>query len=80
MTNEARQKARDEQEEAVEEIEARYEGESIVVGFNVTYLLDVLNVIDTEDVELQMSDANSSALINNPGGHDCRYVVMPMRL
>ena len=69
-----------EQEEAVEEIEARYEGESIVVGFNVTYLLDVLNVIATEDVELQMSDANSSALINNPGGQDCRYVVMPMRL
>ena len=69
-----------EQEEAVEEIEARYEDESIVVGFNVTYLLDVLNVIETEDVELHMSDANSSALINNPGGQECRYVVMPMRL
>ena len=69
-----------EQEEAVEEIEARYEGESIVVGFNVTYLLDVLNVIETEDVELHMSDANSSTLINNPGGQECRYVVMPMRL
>ena len=69
-----------EQEEAVEEIEARYEDESIVVGFNVTYLLDVLNVIETEDVELHMSDANSSALINNPGGKECRYVVMPMRL
>jgi DNA polymerase-3 subunit beta len=46
----------------------------------VTYLLDVLNVIDSEDVEVQMSDANSSALINKPGGKDCRYVVMPMRL
>jgi DNA polymerase-3 subunit beta len=69
-----------EQEEAVEEIEARYDDDSIVLGFNVTYLLDVLNVIETEDVELQMSDANSSALINKPGGKDCRYVVMPMRL
>ncbi len=69
-----------EQEEAVEEIEARYDDDSIVLGFNVTYLLDVLNVIESEDVEVQMSDANSSALINKPGGKDCRYVVMPMRL
>jgi len=52
----------------------------IVLGFNVTYLLDVLNVIDSDDVEVQMSDANSSALINKPGDTDCRYVVMPMRL
>jgi len=69
-----------EQEEAVEEIEARYDDESIVLGFNVTYLLDVLNVIESEDVEVHMSDANSSALINKPGVQDCRYVVMPMRL
>ncbi len=69
-----------EQEEAVEEIEARYDDDSIVLGFNVTYLLDVLNVIESEDVEVQMSDANSSALINKPGVKDCRYVVMPMRL
>ena len=66
--------------EAVEEIEARYDNESIVLGFNVTYLLDVLNVLEAKDVEIHMSDANSSALINKPGAQDCRYVVMPMRL
>ena len=69
-----------EQEEAVEEIDATYDDEAIVVGFNVTYLLDVLNAIDTDDVEMFFSDANSSALINRPGDEDCRYVVMPMRL
>jgi DNA polymerase-3 subunit beta len=69
-----------EQEEAVEEIDAHYDHEALVIGFNVTYLLDVLNAIDTDDVEVFLSDANSSALINKPGSMDCRYVVMPMRL
>ena len=69
-----------EKEEAVEEIDARYEHDAMVIGFNVTYLLDVLNVIDTDDVEVLLSDANSSALINKPGSETCRYVVMPMRL
>jgi DNA polymerase-3 subunit beta len=69
-----------EQEEAVEELEARYQDENLVVGFNVTYVLDVLNALDTTDVEIFLSDANSSALIHQPGAEDCRYVVMPMRL
>jgi DNA polymerase-3 subunit beta len=69
-----------EQEEAVEEIDATYTEEGMTVGFNVTYLLDVLNAIDTDTVEICLSDANSSALINRPGAEDCRYVVMPMRL
>ncbi|MDH3979905.1 MAG: hypothetical protein OEU91_05270 [Gammaproteobacteria bacterium] len=51
-----------------------------MVGFNVTYVLDVLNALDTTDVEIFLSDANSSALIHQPGAEDCRYVVMPMRL
>jgi len=69
-----------EQEEAVEEIDATYNEEGMTVGFNVTYLLDVLNSIDTDNVEICLSDANSSAMINRPGAGDCRYVVMPMRL
>jgi len=68
------------QEEAVEEIDANYDSDAIVIGFNVTYLLDVLNAINTDDVEMFLSDGNSSALINKPGDENCRYVVMPMRL
>ncbi|MDH3887588.1 MAG: DNA polymerase III subunit beta, partial [Gammaproteobacteria bacterium] len=48
--------------------------------FNVTYLLDVLNAIETDDVEVFLCDGNSSVLINKPAATDCRYVVMPMRL
>ncbi len=69
-----------EQEEAVEEISAKYDGDSVTIGFNVTYLLDVLGVIETDEVEILLSDANSSALIKSPGSENCRYVVMPMRL
>ena len=69
-----------EQEEAVEEIDANYDSDAIVIGFNVTYLLDVLNAINTDDVEMFLNDGNSSALINKPGDENCRYVVMPMRL
>ena len=69
-----------EQEEAVEELEVQYDHEPLMVGFNVTYLLDVLAAINTSEVELLLSDANSSALIHQPGSGVCRYVVMPMRL
>ena len=64
----------------MEEIDAVYDDDPLVIGFNVTYLLDVLNAISTENVEMFLNDANSSALINKPGSDDCRYVVMPMRL
>ena len=67
-------------EEAVEEVDANYDDDAIVIGFNVTYLLDVLNVINTDDVEMYLCDGNSSALINKPGDTACRYVVMPRRL
>ncbi len=69
-----------EQEEAVEEIEVDFNHEPLLIGFNVTYLLDVLGAIQSSEVEIMLSDANSSALMHAPGVSDCRYVVMPMRL
>jgi DNA polymerase-3 subunit beta len=69
-----------EQEEAEEEIEADYVGEEMTVGFNVGYLLDVLNVIESPTVKLSLTDANSSCLIENDSSESGRYVIMPMRL
>jgi len=69
-----------EQEEAVEEIEINYNSDSIDIGFNVTFLLDVLNNIKSENVIVELGDANSSALLSVPDNDDFRYVVMPMRL
>ncbi|HJV80356.1 DNA polymerase III subunit beta [Noviherbaspirillum sp.] len=68
------------QEEAVEELEIDYGGDSIDIGFNVTYLLDVLNNLKGDNINIALGDANSSALITVPENADFKYVVMPMRI
>jgi DNA polymerase III subunit beta len=69
-----------EQEEAEEELELNYGGEDMEIGFNVNYLLDALGAIESADVELGFTDANSSCLLHSPGAINNKYVVMPMRL
>jgi DNA polymerase-3 subunit beta len=68
------------QEEAVEEIEIDYGGDSIDIGFNVTYLLDVLNNLKCEQINIALGDSSSSVLISIPDSPDFKYVVMPMRI
>ena len=68
------------QEEAVDELEIDYGGDSIDIGFNVSYLLDVLNNLKCDNVNIALGDANSSALITIPDNADFKYVVMPMRI
>ncbi len=69
-----------EREEAQEEIEIDYQGDSIDIGFNVNYMLDVLNNVAAEEIECRLGDANSSALFSLPGNESFKYVVMPMRI
>jgi DNA polymerase-3 subunit beta len=69
-----------ENEEAQEEIEVDYAGDELDVGFNVNYLLDVLNNVATDKIEIRLADSNSSALIMLPDNSRFKYVVMPMRI
>ena len=69
-----------EQEEAEEQVEVSYKGEELEVGFNVSYLLDALAAVDGNEVEIGVTDGNSSCLVRAPGVSSARYVVMPMRL
>ena len=69
-----------EQEEAQEEIETDYHGEALDIGFNVNYLMDGLNHINTEKAVFSFGDPNSSILITTPENDEFRYVVMPMRI
>ncbi|MGH8397961.1 MAG: DNA polymerase III subunit beta [Gammaproteobacteria bacterium] len=69
-----------EQEEAEDEVEVEYQGSELEIGFNVTYLLDALQALESELVHITLTDANSSCLIHSPENEHCRYVVMPMRL
>jgi DNA polymerase III subunit beta len=69
-----------EQEEAQEELDVPYKGDTLDIGFNVGYLVDVLNNLDVAEVECGLGDANSSALFTLPERNDFKYVVMPMRI
>jgi DNA polymerase-3 subunit beta len=69
-----------EQEEAEEEVSVDYAGDDLEIGFNVSYLLDVLNVLKGTRVRLTLSDSNSSALVEDAADSKAVYVVMPMRL
>lgn len=69
-----------EQEEAEETVGVDYEGERLEIGFNVSYLLDVLSAVTGETVKFSLSDSNSSALVEEAESSNCQYVVMPMRL
>lgn len=69
-----------EQEKAEEKIPVDYQGEPLGIGFNVIYLLDVLNVLGTDQIQLELLDTNSSAILRGKGESDCLYVVMPMRI
>jgi DNA polymerase-3 subunit beta len=68
------------QEDAQEEIEIEYAGEGLDIGFNVTYLLDVLGNLKSEKVQFALGDALGSALITMPDSERFKYVVMPMRI
>ena len=69
-----------EQEQAEEVVAVEYQGDELEVGFNVSYLLDVLSVLDGEKIRLSLSDSASSALLEEAEEGDSLYVVMPMRL
>ena len=68
------------QEEADVEVEVDYKGDTLEIGFNVNYMLDVLNVTDADFVQATLRDSNSSCLMTYPDHPDCKYVIMPMRL
>jgi DNA polymerase-3 subunit beta len=69
-----------EQEEAEETMEVAYKGDALDIGFNVNYLLDVLNNVAGSEVECLFGDAASSALLSFPSEAEFKYVVMPMRI
>jgi DNA polymerase III subunit beta len=69
-----------EQEEANEELEVAWPGDSLEIGFNVTYLLDVLANLKTQNIQVSLNDSNASALLTLPDSQEFKYVVMPMRI
>ena len=69
-----------EQETAEDELVVEYGGESLEIGFNVSYLIDALATLPSEMADLFFTDSSSSCLIQPQGRSSCQFVVMPMRL
>ena len=63
-----------------EEIGIDYKGDAVEMSFNARYLLDVLNIIDTENVQIEVKDEMSPGLLKPVNGEGYLYVIMPMRL
>lgn len=66
--------------DAHEETNVSYQGKDINIGLNVTYLIDALNVIDNEEVEVELSDAEGPCFIRPVGDLDYLCLIMPMRI
>ncbi|MNP45509.1 DNA polymerase III subunit beta [compost metagenome] len=69
-----------EQDEAIEDLAIQYQNIPLEMSFNAQYLLEVLGVLDGDDVNMSMSEANQSVLVQDPAHTDQTYVVMPMRV
>ena len=69
-----------EHEQAEEELEIDYKGDKIDIGFNVTYLIDVLTNIQSDQLTIAFNDSSSSCLVTIPNNEKYKYVVMPMRI
>ena len=69
-----------EQETAEDELEIEYAGESLDIGFNVSYLIEALATVPSETADVFLTDSSSSCLIQPQGRSSCQFVVMPMRL
>jgi len=66
--------------EAREELTINLEGEPVEIAFNAEYLQDVLNVLDTETVEMGLTGPLNPGLLTANGEPDYIYVVMPMQM
>ena len=66
--------------EANEELSINYTGESISIGFNSRYLMDVLMAMDRETITLELNDSLSPCLVKEEGNDAYKCVVMPMRV
>ena len=66
--------------DGVEEVQAHYQGQSLEIGFNSNYLIDVASVLESKDITLMLKDATSPTCIKDESDPLSTYVIMPMRV
>ena len=64
--------------EATVQFPCKYEGTDIEIGFNATFMMDGLRVVDSDEVSLELTASNRPGLIRS--GANFLYVIMPLNL
>tara|TARA_B100000003_G_scaffold31882_2_gene25955 strand:- start:737 stop:1840 length:1104 start_codon:yes stop_codon:yes gene_type:complete len=68
------------QESGDEIIECVYDGDELEIGFNLSYLLETLDVIDTQHIVIHLGGSDSGCLVTADGDESSKYIIMPMRV
>jgi len=66
--------------DGIEEVQTKYTGEPLEIGFNSNYLIDVANVLESKDITLMLKDATSPIQIKDENDNLSTYIIMPMRV
>ena len=64
----------------VEELDVRYEGDEMLVGFNPDYLMNGVDAIDSDEVTLSLRDPVKAVVLRGAGKEDYLYLLMPLRV
>ena len=65
---------------ATEDIEAKYEGKEINIGFNSKYIMDILENLEGEEIKISFDDNSTPIIVKEHSGSELTYVLMPMRV
>ena len=69
------------QEEGEDSVSCSYSGENLDIGFNLTYLIEVIDVISSDNIVLQLNNSDSGCLISSKDNDALnKYIIMPMRV
>jgi DNA polymerase-3 subunit beta len=69
--------------EAREEIEASFSGEAMDIGYNATYVLDILRTVDAEEIMFLLDRPDNAAVVKpaSEGGNLKQVcIIMPLRI
>ena len=65
---------------ATEDIDIKYNGDEIEIGFNSKYILDIVNNLEDEVISLKLKDNSSPIIASEESNSNLVYVLMPMRV
>lgn len=63
-----------------DQIDVKYNGDEISIGFNISYLQDVIDIVDGDTINICFNDQNSGCLLKSKEDPNSTFVIMPMRV